>query len=143
LNHCLQKETNQHWNKLFFYDNTYTTPGGVPYVKKPQLDTIFEGVRINAKDWNFKGLASPIDESFGKQQRKVMKNGLAGHKAYNAMYSGQMEDIIQKLFASKKTGKNRYNPAADPHNWNMTQNIVTGVVNHQHPHCDQGKAGAF
>jgi hypothetical protein len=54
-----------------------------------------------------------------------------------------MGDIIQKLFASKKTGKNRYNPAADPLNWNMTQNIVIGGDNHQHPHCDQAKAGAF
>ena len=58
--------------QAFFYDNTYTTPEGVPSVKRPQLDTIFEGVRINAKDWNFKGVASPIDESFGKQQRMVM-----------------------------------------------------------------------
>jgi hypothetical protein len=85
-----------------------------PPSKKPQLETIFEGVRINAKDWNFKGVASPIDELFGKHQRMVMKNGLAGHKAYNAKYSGQMEDIVKKLFASKKTDKNKYNPAADP-----------------------------
>ena len=54
-----------------------------------------------------------------------------------------MEDIIKKLFASKKADRNKYNPAADPRNWNMTQNIVTGGVNHQHPHCDQAKAGAF
>ena len=54
--------------QAFFYDNTFTTPGGVPSVKKPQLETIFEGVRINAKDRSFKGVASPIDESFGKQQ---------------------------------------------------------------------------
>ncbi len=48
--------------QALFYDNTYTTPGGVPSVKIPQLETIFEGVRINAKDWSFKGVASPIDE---------------------------------------------------------------------------------
>ncbi len=72
-----------------------------------------------------------------------MKNGLSAHKAYNAKYSGQMEDIIKKLFASKKADRNKYNPATDPKNWNMTQNIVIGGVNHQHPHCDQGKAGAF
>jgi hypothetical protein len=129
--------------QAFFYDNTFNTPGGVPSAKKPQLETIFEGVRINAKNWDFKGVASPVDESFGKQQRMVMKNGLSGHKAYNAKYSGQMEDIIKKLFASKKADRNKYNPAADPQNWNMTQNIVIGGVNHQHPHCDQGKAGAF
>ena len=107
--------------QAFFYDNTFNTPGGVPSVKKPQLETIFEGVRINAKDWNFKGVASPIDESFGKQQRMIMKNGLSAHKAYNAKYSGQMEDIIKKLFASKKADRNKYNPTADPNNWNMTQ----------------------
>ncbi len=59
--------------QAFFYDNTYTSPGGIPSVKKPQLETIFEGVRINAKDWSFKDVASPIDESFGKQQR-IAKN---------------------------------------------------------------------
>jgi hypothetical protein len=80
--------------QALFYDNTYTAPGGVPSVKKPRLETIFEGVRINAEDWSFKGVASPIDESFGKQQRMVMKNALSGHKAYNAKYNGQMEDII-------------------------------------------------
>jgi hypothetical protein len=66
--------------QALFYNNTYTTPGGVPSVKKPQLETIFEGVRINAIDWSFKGVASPIDESFGKQQRMLMKNALSGHK---------------------------------------------------------------
>ena len=74
------KENKPTPEQAFFYDNTYTTPGGVPSVKKPQLETIFEGVRINAKDWNFKGVASPIDESFGKQQRMAMKNALSGHK---------------------------------------------------------------
>ena len=48
-----------------------------------------------------------------------------------------------KIFANNETKKKRYNAAADPHNWNMTQNIVLGGVNHQHPHCDQAKAGAF
>ncbi len=66
-----------------------------------------------------------------------------GIKPNNAKYSGQMEDIIKKQFASKKTDKNKYNPASDPQNWNMTQNIVIGGVNHQHPHCGQAKAGAF
>ncbi len=102
--------------RAFFYDQHFMTAKGVVSTKKPQLDPIFEGVRINAKDWHFKGVASPIDSAFGKQPRMVMKNGLAGHKAYNAMYSGQMEDIIKKLFASKKTSKNKYNAAADPHN---------------------------
>jgi hypothetical protein len=54
-----------------------------------------------------------------------------------------MDDIVKKIFANNEMKKKRYNAAADPHNWNMTQNIVLGGVNHQHPHCDQAKAGAF
>ena len=131
--------------QAMFYDNFFPKPDGSLSNKKPQLDPlIFEGVRINAKDWHFKGVASPSDSLTGRIPRTVMKNGLAGHKAYNKIYAGQMDDIITKVFANPNTKKkNRYNAAADPHNWNMTQNIVLGGVNHQHPHCDQAKAGAF
>ncbi len=127
-----------------FYDNFFPKQDGTLSNKKPQLDPmIFEGVRINAKDWHFKGVASPADSLTGKLPRTVMKNGLAGHTAYNKLYRGQMHDIIKKIFAGKKNTKSRYKAEADPHNWNMTQNIVFGGVNHQHPHCDQAKAGAF
>ena len=142
---CLFAEENQPtMEQAMFYDNFFPKPDGTLSNKKPQLDPlIFEGVRINAKDWHFKGVASPADSVTGRIPRTVMKNGLAGHKAYNKLYGGQMDDIIKKIFANNELKKNRYNAAADPHNWNMTQNIVLGGVNHQHPHCDQAKAGAF
>ena len=130
--------------QAMFYDNCFPKPDGSLSNKTPQLDPmIFEGVRINAKDWHFKGVASPAGSLTGRLPRTVLKNGLAGHKAYNNLYSGQMDDIITKIFTNNELKKNRYNPAALPQNWNMTQNIVLGGVNHQHPHCDQAKAGAF
>ena len=60
---------------------------------------------------------------------------------YNEKYLGQMRDIITGMFA-EETPKTGFEPA-NPDNWHMSQNIVWGGTGHQHPHCDQGKAGCF
>ncbi len=52
-----------------------------------------------------------------------------------------MRDIIKGMFA-EEAAKLGYDPA-NPDNWHMSQNIVWGGTGHQHPHCDQGKAGCF
>ncbi len=67
MNRCLKKETNRRGNKPFFlYDNYFSKADGSVSNKKPQLDPmIFEDVRINAKDWHFKGVGSPADSATG------------------------------------------------------------------------------
>ena len=78
----------------------------------------------------------------GRLPRQAMKANSKALKVYNDKYVGQMEDIIKALFA-KEALKSGRNPAADPNNWHMSQNIVWGGTEHQHPHCDQAKAGSF
>ena len=60
---------------------------------------------------------------------------------YNEKYIGQMRDIIKGMFA-KENSSPGLDPA-NPDNWHMAQNVVWGGTGHQHPHCDQGKAGSF
>ncbi len=50
--------------------------------------------------------------------------------------------IIKGIFA-QDLKKHKKNPAVDPNNWIIEQNVVVGGVNHQHPHCDQGKASCY
>lgn len=53
-----------------------------------------------------------------------------------------MNDIIRGMFHNQGNFRSRTKPE-DPKNWRGAQNIVWGGINHQHPHCDQGKAGCF
>ncbi len=75
------------------------------------------------------------------QQNRLCAAVLDGPDSISSR-SAQMEDIIKALFA-KETLKSGRNPAADPNNWHMSQNIVWGGTEHQHSHCDQTKAGSF
>jgi hypothetical protein len=56
--------------------------------------------------------------------------GTAAYKAYQKLYKGQADDIIQKMFKNHRK-KNGTTPAADPINWAVEQNVVVGGVNHQ------------
>ena len=107
----------------------------------PILQTIFEGVVINNARIDYK-LAKPVAAPQGKQARSVMKYGTQSYNRYQEKYKGQAEDMIKGIFA-KPLKKNKQNPAADPKNWIVEQNVVVGGVDHQHPHCDQGKAGCY
>ena len=111
--------------------------------KTPKHDLLFEGVVINSKDYEFKTRISkqePHDVS-GRLPRQAMRQKSKALEAYNEKYIGQMRDIIKGMFANEKQ-KPGYEPA-NPDNWHMSQNIVWGGTGHQHPHCDQGKAGCF
>ncbi len=107
----------------------------------PVMETIFEGVMINQAHVQFvpqkPTLARP-----GTEFCSIMKYGLAGYKAYQKQYKGQADDIITGMFPAKGK-RNKPNPAADVSNWVAEHNIVVGGVDHQHPHCDQGKAGSY
>ena len=107
----------------------------------PILQTIFEGVVINNARIDYK-LAKPVAAPQGKQARSVMKYGTQSYNRYQEKYKGQAEDMIKGIFA-KPLKKKKKNPAADPKNWIVEQNVVVGGVDHQHPHCDQGKAGCY
>jgi hypothetical protein len=69
-----------------------------------------------------------------------MKANSKALRVYNDKYKGQMEDIIHGMFGNKQR-KGRKHPAADAMNWHLSQNIVWGGTENQHPHCDQAKAG--
>jgi hypothetical protein len=111
--------------------------------KTPKHDLLFEGVIINSKDWEFKTRMSRPEthDMSGRQPRMSMGNKSQALTHYNEKYIGQMRDIITGMFA-EETPKLGYEPA-NPDNWHMSQNIVWGGTGHQHPHCDQGKAGSF
>ncbi len=61
--------------------------------------------------------------------------------AYNEKYIGQMHDIIKGMLANERP-RPGYDPA-NPDNWMMAQNVVWEGMSHQHPYCDQGKAGCY
>jgi hypothetical protein len=111
--------------------------------KAPSHDVIFEGVQINSRDYEFKTRISRVDrdDTSGRETRKIMAPKSKALAAYNEKYAGQMRDIITGMFANEvKT------PGCDPSNpnsWRLAQNVVWGGTGHQHPHCDQGKAGCF
>jgi hypothetical protein len=107
----------------------------------PVMQTIFEGVIINNGRIDYKA-AKPLAAPEGKQARSVMKYGTSGYNRYQDKFKGQAEDMLKGIFA-KPLKKNKKKPAADPKNWIIEQNVVVGGVDHQHPHCDQGKAGCY
>jgi hypothetical protein len=107
----------------------------------PSMDQIFEGVMINQANMHFIPQKPSVARA-GTELRSVMKYGLAAYKAYQKQYKGQADDIITGMFPVKGK-RNKVNPAADPRNWVCEQNIVVGGQDHQHPHCDQGKAGSY
>jgi hypothetical protein len=104
---------------------------------------LFEGVVINSKDYEFKTKMSKVEtnDTSGRQPRQAMASKSKALDAYNEKYIGQMRDIIKGMFAKEKP-RPGYDPA-NPDNWHMAQNVVWGGTGHQHPHCDQGKAGSF
>jgi len=110
--------------------------------KTPKKDILFEGVVINSKDYEFKTKMSRVETNdvSGRQPRQAMAKTKA-LDYYNEKYIGQMRDIIKGMFA-KENSSPGFDPA-NPDNWHMAQNVVWGGTGHQHPHCDQGKAGSF
>jgi hypothetical protein len=109
----------------------------------PKHEYLFEGVVINSRDYEFKTRMSKVepDDRSGRGPRQAMAGKTKALAAYNDKYKGQMEDIIKGMFANERLS-NGVDPA-NPDNWHLAQNIVWGGTGHQHPHCDQGKAGAF
>jgi hypothetical protein len=107
----------------------------------PLMQTIFEGVIINQGRIDYKA-AKPVTAAPGQQARAVMKYGTPGCNRYQDKCKGQAEDIIKGIFA-QDLKKHKKNPAEDPKNWIIEQNVVVGGVDHQHPHCDLGKAGCY
>ena len=107
----------------------------------PKMETIFEGVKIYQCNTNFIP-TKPAVARDGTELRQVMKYGTASYKAYQKTYKGQGDDIIKGMFQNHVL-KNGRNAASDPIKWSWEQNIVMGGQDHQHPHCDQGKAGCY
>jgi hypothetical protein len=81
------------------------------------------------------------DDKSGRVARHAMAAKTQALAAYNEKYMGQMQDIVKGMFANERMTNGR--DPANPDNWHMAQNIVWGGTGHQHPHCDQGKAGSF
>jgi hypothetical protein len=129
----------------------YNTPGGwspTGNSNKPKNEPLFEGVTITSNSYAV-GPAKVKQSNHtepclrtGRLPRQAMKANSKALQVYNEKYKGQMEDIIRGMFG-KSQRKGRQDPAGDPNNWHLSQNIVWGGTEHQHPHCDQGKAGAF
>ena len=145
--------TRAEWGSLFSTGNAPTAQQAAYHetgtfdgkkTKKPPADLVFEGCVINDSSYDFGINNSPneVCPVTGKVPRMVMKSKSKAHTLYNKNYGGQMEDIIKGMFAGEvsTTGSSG---SADPANWNMTQTIVWGGIDHQHPHCDQGKAACF
>jgi hypothetical protein len=149
----MKRVRQRHASHLFFRRETYQTlhkrslhtPGwnANGSAKTPQHDLLFEGVVINSKDYDFKTSMSRPEQhdASERQRRQAMGQKSKALEAYNEKYIGQMQDIMKGMFANEKT-RPGYDPA-NPDNWVMSQNIVWGGTSHQHPHCDQGKAGCF
>jgi hypothetical protein len=115
---------------------------GQPSAKgPPPMETIFEGVKINQSSYRFDPV-KPTQARVGTELRASLKYGSAAYKAYQKLYKGQADDIIQKIFKNH-TQKNGSNPAADPRNWGCEHNFVVGGVEYQHPHADLAKPGSF
>jgi hypothetical protein len=115
---------------------------GQPSAKgPPPMETIFEGVKINQSSYRFDPV-KPTQARVGTELRASLKYGSAAYKAYQKLYKGQADDIIQKMFKNH-TQKNGSNPAADPRNWCCEHNFVVGGVEYQHPHADLAKPGSF
>jgi hypothetical protein len=123
----------------------HETPGWNPTgtAKTPKHEYLFEGVTINSRDYEFRTRMSKVESTdrSGRVPRQAMSQKTQAFTAYNEKYMGQMRDIIKGMFANERLS-NGSDPA-NPDNWHMSQNIVWGGTSHQHPHCDQGKAGAF
>ena len=145
--------TRAEWGSLFSPGNAPTAQQAAFYEtgtfdgkkgKKPPADLVFEGCVINDSSYDFGTNNSPneVCRVTGKIPRMVLKSKSKAHALYNKNFSGQMEDIIKGMFAGEESTTGSSGPA-DPANWNMTQSIVWGGMDHQHPHCDQGKAASF
>jgi hypothetical protein len=128
----------------------YNTPGWstTGTSNKPKSEPIFEGVTITSNSYAVgpakvkqSNHTEPCPRT-GRLPRQAMKANSKALQVYNEKYKGQMEDIIRGMFGNSQR-KGRQDPAGDPNNWHLSQNIVWGGIEHQHPHCDQGKAGAF
>jgi hypothetical protein len=106
---------------------------------KPESVPIFEGVTITSQSYAFgpgklkqAHHTEPCPRT-GRLPRQAMKANSLALKTYNDKYKGQMDDIVRGMFGNKQR-KGRQHPAADPNNWHMSQNIVWGGTEHQHPH---------
>ncbi len=121
--------------------NFYKT--GPPGTKvPPPLETIFEDVKINQSHFRFEPVKPTHARREDTELRASLRYGTAAYKAYQKLYKGQADDIIQKMFHNH-TKKNGTNPAADPSNWASEHNVVVGGVEYQHPHADLAKPGSF
>jgi hypothetical protein len=116
--------------------------------KAPPCEPIFEGCRIHGSNYHLAPIRNHTvgDNGFclktGNVPRQVLKPNTKALQAYNEHYVGQMEDVIQGMFANEVDELGR-NPAVNTDNWNMPQSVVWGGIDHQHQHCDQGPAGSF
>jgi hypothetical protein len=116
--------------------------------KAPPCEPIFEGCRIHGSNYHMAPIRNHTvgDNGFclktGNVPRQVFKPNTKALRAYNEHYVGQMEDVIQGMFANEVDELGR-NPAANTDNWNVSQSVVWGGIDHQHQHCDQGPAGSF
>ncbi len=76
--------------------NFYKT--GPPSAKAPPpMETIFEGVKINHSSYRFDPV-KPTHAREGTELRASLKYGTSAYKAYQKLYKGQADDIIQKMF---------------------------------------------
>jgi len=117
--------------------------------KQPPRVPIFEGVKINSSHGIFETVMSApkqkvkgidVCEPKVRHMMKPLRAKTSSFMQYQELYIGQMNDVIQGMFPPGEQSK--CNPG-DPANWMLVQNIVFGGVEHQHPHCDQGKTGCF
>ena len=71
--------------------------------KKPPHQVIFEGVKINSRDYEFQTIMSRVDPNAtsGRETRKVMATKSKALATYNEKYMGQMNDIIKGMFANE------------------------------------------
>ncbi len=71
--------------------------------KKPPHQVIFEGVKINSRDYEFQTIMSRVDpdDTSGRETRKVIATKSKALSAYNEKYMDQMHDIIKGMFANE------------------------------------------
>ena len=146
LKSCFSEGNDPSPEQAAFYDTPGWSTSGKGH--KPKSEPIFEGVTISSKNYNFgpgklkqSNHTEPCPRT-GRLPRQTLKANSKALQVYNEKYKGQMEDIIRGMFGSKQR-RGRQHPAADPNHWHLSQTIVWGGTEHQHPHCDLAKAGAF
>jgi hypothetical protein len=111
----------------------YNTPGWstTGTSNKPKSEPIFEGVTITSNSYAVgpakvkqSNHTEPCPRT-GRLPRQAMKANSKALQVYNEKYKGQMEDIIRGMFGNSQR-KGRQDPAGDPNNWHLSQNIVWG-----------------